>query len=310
MHVDVTAFLLRAPLPAHEGLGEHESLWAAWHIDPQLLLPVALGAALYARGLLRWRDRSRRHAPWRVAAYYLGLLTLVLALESPLDTLSEHHFSMHMIQHELTMMVAIPLLLLGAPTTPLLRGMPRTVLRDFVGPVMRSAVAHAGYRFVTRPVVVIVIFTVQLWMWHLAPGWYAAALEHRAVHDLQHFSFAASAGLLWWTVIDPVPLRARIGHLPRLLFLLAVSTPKHVLAAFITLSDDVLFPVYEDVPTIFDHGLLADQQLGGVIMWAPSQMMFVIAMAVVFFVWAAASERDQQAADAVLVAHPEEARPA
>ena len=96
------------------------------------LVPALTGVALYTRGLWRWRERSRAHPWWRSALFYLGMLTLFAAVNSPLHVLSERHFSSHMVQHLLVMTVGVPLILLGAPTTPVLRGLPRLPRRGSV----------------------------------------------------------------------------------------------------------------------------------------------------------------------------------
>lgn len=282
---------------AHEGHTGGE-WWTAWSVDPQLLLPVALGAFLYLRGLRRWRERSRPHPPWRVAFYFAGLATIVLAAESPLDYLGERHFTFHMLQHEALMMLAIPMVLLGAPTTPVLLGMPRWVRRNVVQPVMRSTAARFAYRTLTHPLVAGAILNVVLWSWHLAPGWYDQALRDPLTHDVQHFSFAAAATLMWWNVIDPRPLRSRMGYPLRMLYLLAVSTPKHLLAALITFAGAPLYGFYATVEPFFDLSRERDQAIAGTIMWMPSQMMYLLAMAAVFFVWAHKSEPEQRAIEA------------
>src|SRR3546814_17787223 len=115
-----------APLPSHDVIGEGAEWWAAWNFDIQYLIPVALMAFLYARGLSRWDERSREHSAWRTASYFGGLLLLVLIYESPLDRLGEHHFSMHMIQHNIAMMFVPPLIYPGAPATPIPKGLPQS----------------------------------------------------------------------------------------------------------------------------------------------------------------------------------------
>src|SRR5690606_7341817 len=109
-------------LPGHGAIGADEAVWTAWSFDPEFLLPIGFAVFFYLRGLRRWDDRSREHPRWRTGLYLTGVAVLVLSLQSPIDRLGEHHFSMHMVQHLLSMSVAVPLILLGAPTTPSLRG--------------------------------------------------------------------------------------------------------------------------------------------------------------------------------------------
>ena len=309
MQVDVLGRLAQASTVAHDGVHEGQSVWERWNADPELLIPVALLTALYLRGVWVWRDRSRQHARWRTASYLAGMAILVAAIESPLDALAEHHFSMHMIQHELLMMFVAPLILLGAPTTPVLRGLPRGVRRRLVRPLASSAAVYGAYRLVTHPLVALVVFTAILWAWHLAPGWYDAAIEHGLVHQLQHLSFTLGAVLLWWNVIDPKPLRSPLGYVTRMGFLVVASTPKSFLGALIVFAEEPLYDFYGEVEPILALTPIEDQELGGTLMWVPSQMMFLIAVGLVFAVWAHKSEQRQRAEDAARLAE-REAQPA
>ena len=300
MAADLVAPLLAATTPAHAGHEHAGSLWASWSVDPEVLIPVGLAALIYLIGLTRWTDRHRAHQWWRTTCYLGGLATLVLAVESPLDLLGERHFMFHMVQHELLLMMAAPLILLGAPTTPMLRGMPRWLRLGVVRPLAGRRAVRRLYRLVTHPLLAVGLLTMMLWAWHLAPGWYDAALRHDIVHDLQHGSYAVAGVLFWWNVIDPAPLRARMAYPLRMAYLLIGGTPKHFLAALITFSSEPLYGAYAEVEPIVALGLLEDQAIGGLIMWAPSQMMHLVAAAAVFFVWAHASEqedRERQQAD-------------
>ena len=273
---------LEAAHPAH--VNHTGDLWGAWNVDPQLLVPLGLAALWYARGLSRWPERSREHPRWRTALFYAGLLTLLLAIESPLDAAAEHHLTFHMVQHELLLLIAPPLILLGAPTTPLLRGLPRELRIGVVGGLARRRAVRRGWGVLTHPLLAGGLFTSVLWLWHLAPGWYEAALTSEWIHELQHASFVAAGFLVWWNLIDPAPLRARLGHLPRILFLLAVGVPKHILGALLTFAPEPFYGYYEGRQLI-DISLATDQQIGGLIMWAPSQLFMLGIAAAIFAVW-------------------------
>ena len=282
MQITTATQVLEIAIPAHVS---HESdVWNSWNADPQLLLPLALAAICYARGLSRWPERSRGHPWWRTTTFYLGLLLLVLTLESPLDAAAEHHLTFHMIQHELLVLIAPPLILIGAPTTPLLRGLPRVLRLSVVRPLARCNAVRIGWRSFTHPVFAWGFFTGTLWLWHLAPGWYEAALTDRWIHELQHFSFATAALLVWWNLIDPAPLSARLGYLPRILFLIAISIPKHLLGAFLTFASEPFYKTYEG-RQLLDMSLATDQQIAGLLMWAPSQILMLGVIAIIFAVW-------------------------
>lgn len=285
-------------LPFHDIIPEGMPWWQAWHFDPYISIPIALAAFLYLRGLFRWERRSREHPWWRTACYLGGIALLLLALQSPLDPLGLHHFTFHMIQHELVMMIAIPLILLGAPTTPTLRGMPVWMRHHVVRPAMKQPLLRGLYRFLTFPIIGVASFVLVLWMWHLMPGWYERALQDELVHDLQHLSMAGAAVLFWWNVIDPKPLRSRIPHLARILYLFAAGVPKVFLAAILTYADDPFYAGYLGVRSILDLTPIEDQQLGGLIMWVPSKMLLIMVMGVLFFVAMQRNEREQREDDA------------
>ena len=219
--------LLEALPIAHDLIGDEKGIWEAWNFDPEFIIPIVLLGVVYANGLRRWTDRTRAHPWWRTALYYSGLLVLLLSVESPLDRLGEHHFSMHMIQHEMVVMAAAPLLLLGAPTTPMLRGMPRWLRLGVVRRLAKRDEVRWTYRQVTHPLLAVVVISATFWLWHLGPGWYDAALEDDVIHDLQHFNFWIAGVLLWWNIVDPKPLQSRLAYIPRMLYVFAAGVPKH-----------------------------------------------------------------------------------
>ena len=271
---------------SHDVIAHGTDWWLAWSFDPQFLLPLALLAVWYARGLRHWPERSRAHSPWRTASYYTGLAVLVLSIESPLDRLGEHQFSMHMVQHNIVVMIVPPLILLGAPTTPMLRGMPQWLRQGVVRRVVRNGIAKRLYRFLTFPVVTVALFTISQWGWHLLPGWYERALNDDLVHSLQHASFLAIAMLFWWNVIDPKPLHSRIPVLARILYFYGAMIPKHVLSAFIVFADHPFYPTYERVYRFLPGSPLEDQQLAGLLMWVPfGELLNLITVGVILGFW-------------------------
>jgi cytochrome c oxidase assembly factor CtaG len=260
-------------------------------MDIGVMLPAAVAVLLYARGLDRWTERTRPHPMWRSLSFFGGVLLIVLAVQTPLDALAEHHFAFHMIQHELLMMVAVPMLLLGAPTTPMLLGLPGPIRKSVVAPLARHAVVRELYRLLTHPVFALVASTAIVVVWHLVPGWYVEALRNGRLHEFEHATFVASGLLAWWPVIDPRPLHARLNYPARMAFLLALSTPRAFIAAFIAFSEEPLFiDWYGTVSPVFNITLAQDQLLGGLLMWLPSQLLYLAAMAATFFTWHAASE--------------------
>lgn len=289
--------LLTQELPLHGEPSVAGPWWQVWSIDPEILIPVALAAFFYLNGLARWQDRSRYHSQWRSASYFAGLAVLLLVLESPLDHLGEHHFAFHMAQHELILMLAVPLILLGAPTTPSLLGLPRVLRMGVVRPLVGASVVRALYRFVTKPLIAAGTMIVTLYLWHLAPGWYDSALESELMHGVEHLSYLAVGVLFWWVVIDPKPLKSRLGYPLRIVYLFLGSTPKHFLGALITFAGDPLYDAYQAAEPVFALTVLDDQGIAGLLMWAPSQTIHLIVIVIVFFMWAQRSEQEQRALD-------------
>ncbi|MDA0364537.1 MAG: cytochrome c oxidase assembly protein [Chloroflexi bacterium] len=291
--------LIQATAPAHNALNSDLPLWANWSFDPQFLIPVAIAAWFYVHGLRRWDTRSREHPWWRTALYFIGLALLVIAIESPIDRLAEHYLAFHMLQHELLMTLAVPVILLGAPTTPSLRGMPRWLRLGVIRPLARRQGVRVAYGWLTHPVVAIGAMTVVLLSWHITPGWYDASITNALVHDVQHLSLAGAAILFWWNVIDPRPRRSRLAYIPRVLYVFVTGVPRQFLGAMLTFADRPTYEVYREASGPLSLSPADDQQLGGLIMWVLGGMMYLLIMGIIFGVWAHKSEQAQRASEAV-----------
>jgi putative membrane protein len=287
----------------HAGVGAGGDFWLAWSWDPLMVVALLVPVALYTAGLLRSRGRRGRFLPWwRPTLYYAGWTALALGLVSPVDTFSDELFFMHMIQHMLLTMLGVPLVLLGAPFVPTMRGFPPWLRRRVVIPVARDPRLRQTLRFVTRPLVSLALYVAVLWAWHL-PFLYELALTSAPVHILEHATFIAAAVAFWWTVIDPAPLRPRIGYAVRLPYLIAATLQGIALGAYITFYDGVLYPFYETAQRPWGMKLMDDQQLAGLVMWVPGSMMYLLALFIVFGVMLAKEEervRRQEAAEAGL----------
>ena len=77
-------------------------VWLAWNLDPTVVVPAIGVGWWYARRVRRCRERSHTHPWWRTALFYTGLAINVLAIESPIDRLGEHHFAFHVVLHEMS----------------------------------------------------------------------------------------------------------------------------------------------------------------------------------------------------------------
>jgi len=256
------------------------TVFQSWTFDPWIITPLLLVASIYLRG---WRDLHRRlprrFAVWRLIVFQAGLLTLFLALASPLHPLAELLLQFHMIQHLLLMMVIPPLLLLGAPVLPLLRGLPRPVLQDGLAPVFASTVLRRLGHFLTHPIVCLVAFTVSNVTWHL-PGLYELALRSEFWHDAQHICFLSTGLLFWWPVVQPWPSRMLWPRWTMIPYLLFADIQNTALSAFLIFSERVLYTTYAAVPRLWGISVLDDQAAAGAIMWVPGSVIFLVPVAV------------------------------
>lgn len=271
---------------AHELSSHQEGL--AWNWEPWIIASLALAAALYVRGVSAlWRRAGLRRGirAWQAAAFALGWLTLALALISPLDSLGSALFSAHMIQHEVLMLVAAPLLVLSRPVHAFLWALPLSWRRR-LGEWSRSRWAQGSWGMLTAPLSAWTIHAAALWIWH-APSLFQAALRSELAHALQHSSFLFSALLFWWALIHA---RGIMGLGAAVFYLLTTSIHSGVLGALLTFSSSLWYPAYSNTTAIWGLTAIEDQQLGGLIMWVPAGLVYLIAGLAFFAAWLRQSE--------------------
>ena len=201
-----------------------------------------------------------------------------------------------MVQHMLLVAVAAPLLLLGAPVRPLLRGLPLAVRSRVVRPLARSALVRGAMHLLRRPLVAGLVYVVGLYAWHV-PALYDAALDDPLVHVVEHLWFLATALLFWSVVIDPVPFRGTLPYAARIFFLLLAGAGQNtILGGLLSFSTRLLYRSYEHgQPERYGLDAITDQRIGGAVMWVPGDFIFLGAASVAFFMWLAQEEREQLA---------------
>ncbi|HEU4616564.1 MAG TPA: cytochrome c oxidase assembly protein [Gammaproteobacteria bacterium] len=302
-----TAALLAAlwsvPALAHgPGLEPDEfHFWSAWSARPGVALPLLAAIGIYYAGLDRlWRHAGvgRGISRRRAASFTAGLAVLAIALMSPLDALTASLFWVHMVQHMLLILAAPPLLVLGAPEVALLWALPRAwrrrtgrienrIARAIVGPVEGGG---AG------PVVVAILATGVLWVWHM-PQLYDLAIENDAVHTAEHTGFLVTAILFWATVLR-LTARERLGNGLRILYVFAQALQGSILGAVITFAARPLYDVHAEIPLAWGFDPLVDQQIAGLIMWVPPAVLYLGVSAYLFVGWLDAVRVRQEAYEA------------
>lgn len=250
----------------------------SWDFRPEVMIPVLLAGIFFTRGwkLLSGNKRNKASEKWRFAAYWSGLLVLLLALTSPIDVLSGQLFAMHMFQHLLLVKVAPSLLLLANPFPYLLWGLPKS-LRTASGRWLRpEAPFRRGLDVLARPNAVWFGFVIFFIGWH-DPNAYNAALQYAWVHDIEHLSFFLTAVLFWWQVIPaaprlrrPMPPGLQIAYLGSLI-------PINMLTGIaFTFSQAPVYSYYISVPRLWGLSVMQDQMLAGAILWIPGSMMYLV----------------------------------
>lgn len=269
---------------AHGGINAGQNPWAAWNANPLPTLVLLVVANLYLSGLSKWERPSHPIKLWQKICFFAGLFMLFIALQSPVEALAEHMFSFHQLQHLLLRMFGPLLILLGAPLTPMLRGLPRWALLGVVRPVAGNRRARRAYELITNPVFTTVLFLSVLYIWQV-PSAHNAALRNLGLHEFMHTTMLASGFLFWWLVVDPKPHRSRLHYGLRILYLGLIIIPNTLLGAGITFSDQVLYSAYAEVEQPFSISLMTDQQVGGAILWVLGDMMSVIVAGIVMVMW-------------------------
>jgi putative membrane protein len=236
---------------------------------------LTAGGWTYTAGWRRYRRRQPgRFAAPHLAAFLGGLACLGIAIASPLDEAAEGLLSAHMIQHSL-LLTAPGLLLLGQPLLPVLRGLPDPVRRSLAAPLLRRRSLRAAARALVHPLVALFLSSAIFWSWHL-PALYQLALRVPAIHLVEHVSFLVGGFLFWYPVVQPWPGRPRWPDGAMIPYLLVADVQNTVLAALLTFSDRVLYPIYEMHGQVTEAAALNDQVLAGVIMWVPMSLAYLI----------------------------------
>lgn len=255
--------------------------WHGWSLQP----PVAY---VVVAGLLYWLGGRRPRAeslPWlRVVSFTAGLVTILLALDSPIDDAADKLFWVHMFQHVLLLTVAPPLILLGKPWPRMWRALPLG-FRTSVGRGLARSSATAPLRMLARPMPAWILFNATIVAWHI-PAAYNATLTSNGVHQLEHALFFFTGLLFWARVVNPGPLRPRLEWPLRAAYIVGSMIVGWVLALTLVTVEHPLYAHYAAL-AVRPGGITAisDQQLAAGVMWVPGSVAYSIAAFICFYRW-------------------------
>jgi putative membrane protein len=264
----------------------HMSPNASWTLDPGVIIGVAIAGGAYG---VRWR-RVRRgrstlrqaEAPvWRLLCFLGALLTVVVALVSPVDALADQVFFMHMIQHML-LLDLVPILAILGFTKVILRPVTRAVSE-----LERRARALAA------PAFAVVVYVAVIWGWHI-PAAYDFALRHSAVHVLEHVSFLLAGSLYWWHLLSPIRARMRLSGMGPIVYMTATKLFVGALGMGLAFAPSALYEYYVHHARFWGLSAGDDQSIAGLIMAVEQSVVMGIALVVLFARALTESEREQQ----------------
>jgi cytochrome c oxidase assembly factor CtaG/polyferredoxin len=253
----------------------------SWPFEPWLIGSLYVSALVYSRGWLALHHRDPNRWPrGQPVAFGAGLSALFLALGSPIEPFTSLSLYMHMLQHVLLMMIAPPLIWLGAPVFPILSGLPRPIRRYWAAPLFRWRGLGRALLVLTHPVAAVLLFTIVTWFWHLPPN-YELALGSYFWHYLQHLCFVGAALLFWYPVIRPYPSCPSWPLWLLIPYLIVADVQNTLLSAVLTFSDQPLYRYYVERPRLGNFSALEDQAAAGVLMWVPGSIAYLVPLFVI-----------------------------
>jgi len=254
---------------------------ASWSWDPWIVFVLLVAALVYLRGFRELRRQLPERFPaWRAAAWLASLALLAFAIASPLDAFGELLLQVHMLQHLIMIAFVPPLLWLGAPFAPLLRGLPSGWLKEGLGPFLRWPALQRFVRGFVHPVFAWLSFVIATWVWH-APALYELALRDPFWHEVEHLFFFGTGLLFWYPVVQPWPSRSVWPRWAMVPYLILADLQNTAFSAVFAFSERVIYPAYESAPRIFGISALDDQAAAGAIMWVPGSLVFLAPVGVI-----------------------------
>jgi putative membrane protein len=277
LRVTLLSALVPALVLAHAGepLKPHD-LITAWEFDPGVVAPLVVSAALYLTGSRQQFGLTHIQK----VCFWAGWWSLVIALISPVHPLGEALFSAHMVQHEILMLISAPLLVLSRPLVAFLWGLPMR-WRRATGRWAKKSYVKKSWQWLTDPFTAWWVHAAAIWAWH-APALFQLTLTSELAHTAQHLSFFLSALLFWWALFYS---RGRKSYGASVLYIFTTAVHTSVLGALLTFAPHAWYPGYSTTTQAWGLTPVEDQQLGGLIMWVPASLVYLVAGLALFAAW-------------------------
>ncbi|MBQ0725155.1 MAG: cytochrome c oxidase assembly protein [Cycloclasticus sp.] len=251
-----------------------------WEFSPALLLSVLITGGLYTRAIFLKTNKERTAKfYWQVLSFYLGLVAIYIVSHTYVDYLSQYMFWVHRFQH-LVLHHLGPLLLVLGGVQWVQQGAPSWFSSWSKVPAFIRVPCELCYRFIQHPVVAPVVFVGLIYLW-LIPEIHFAAMLSKKLYWIMNWSMLIDGFLFWWLVLGPEWQGEQKGFKTRLLMMVVVVVPQQLLGAYLTLSRNVLYDVYDVCGRAWPISPLSDQIYGGVITWIPASMMSVLGLVLV-----------------------------
>lgn len=272
----------------------------SWSLQVQIVLPLLIAVYLYRTG---FKSLSAKRsffitpsAPWQKRSFYTGILSIFIALESPIDALSVTSFSWHMVEHMLLLLVAPPLILAGAPWIALYEGIPDSIrpkIRNFGEKVLAKNYVTKIISFLTKPGVALAIFAIDLWGWHV-PVLFDLTFKYNTLHDFQHLTFLGVGMLYFSTLLDSPPIQVSLSPLKKIPYIFGGILACWILGIVLAFATAPLYAPYLYQAHSTVASVLSSQVQGAAIMWAPSMIPFDILFAVSLQKWLASEAKKDE----------------
>lgn len=268
-----------------------------WHWQPSIIIGTAcmLGLYIYLVGPLR--EKKKLGPPVKTSQailFFAGVYCVFFALVSPIDELGDSYlFSAHMVQHLILTLIAPPLMIVGIPAW-------------LLQPLLKKRMIFQIGKFLTYPAVAFVLFNVNFWLWH-APALYDATLYDETLHILEHMSYIVLGIIYWWPVFSPLSEGwPRLSMVGQLFYIFLGGMPTVLLGAGLTFVDPLYEP-YIHAVRIWGLSPATDQQLGGLLMWIPANIAYIIVASFFFIRWMQHQDEKQRLEEAQLYGLEDEA---